>query len=104
MKTALRWNLIVTALLLCVLFFFCGVVGINDETNYVITGEKAGVVKAESVSDNKVFKMEFKDKNSTAIVEFNKEKLEEYLHYAKYCTYPPFGDILWGVEKLNSDK
>ena len=100
MKKIFRLYFILTSVILCSMFLFCGIVGINDETSYVITGERNSVVKAQSINGEQMLTFEKTSGKTDMIVKFDKEKLKSFVSVAKYCVIPPTGCVFSCVEKF----
>lgn len=102
MQRILKLNMVIMCVILCALFLFCGVVEINDETTFITTGETENVIKVQSISGKKLITEEKKNGDINNIASFNEEKLSGFLTYAKYCTVPPLGNILWAYEEIKN--
>lgn len=102
MQRILKYNLIVMCVILCALFFFCGVVEINDETTFITTGETEDVIKVQSISGKKLITEEKKNGDVNKLMTFDEDKFYVFLSYAKYCALPPVGNIIWAYEEIKN--
>ncbi len=54
MKKIVKSYVIVTAVILCMTFLIGGIYEVNSETSYVMSGEKADVVRAQSTTSQRL--------------------------------------------------
>lgn len=54
MQKIIRNYVIITSFLLCLTFLVTGIIGVNQETSYVISGEKEEVLRVQSTTSQQL--------------------------------------------------
>ena len=62
MQKIIRNYVIITSFLLCLTFLVTGIIGVNQETSYVISGEKEEVLRVQSTTSERLLVKEEKQK------------------------------------------
>ncbi len=95
MKSIARKYTIVTVVILFVMFLVSGIINVNEETSYVISGEKAGVVRVQSTTSQKLT-VETSVGDESKVILVNPENIKNNAIMFAGLLPSPFAQILWG--------
>lgn len=96
MKSILRKYTIVTVVILSLMFLISGIINVNEETSFVISGEKSEVVRVQSTTSQR-FTIENSPEDDTKIIWVNTEKIKNNAIMLAGVLPSPFSQILWGL-------
>lgn len=95
MQKILRSYVIITSFLLCLTFLFVGIIGVNEETSYVISGERDDVLKVQSTTSERLLVKEGKE--STRILSFDNKDKETLIIFLAGILPSPLAQIAWAL-------
>lgn len=95
MQKILRNYVIITSFLLCLTFLFVGIIGVNEETSYVISGERDDVLKVQSTTSERLLVKEGKE--STRILSFDNKDKETLIILLAGILPSPLAHIAWAL-------
>lgn len=95
MQKILRNYVIITSFLLCLTFLFVGIIGVNEETSYVISGERDDVLKVQSTTSERLLVKEGKE--STRILSFDDKDKETLIILLAGILPSPLAQIAWAL-------
>lgn len=106
MQSVIRKYVILTSVILSITLLATGIINVNEETSYVISGEKNEVLRVQSTTSERLL---ISTENATQKEIFSVDSAE----IKKFATIflagilpSPFSQIVWGigVGQNNSDK
>ena len=95
MQKILRNYVIITSFLLCLTFLFVGIIGVNEETSYVISGERDDVLKVQSTTSERLLVKEGKE--STRILSFDEKDRKTLIILLAGILPSPLAQIAWAL-------
>lgn len=95
MQKILRNYVIITSFLLCLTFLFVGIIGVNEETSYVISGEREDVLKVQSTTTERLLVKEGSE--STRILSFDNKDRETLIILLAGILPSPLAQIAWAL-------
>ena len=93
MQKIIRSYVIITSFLLCLTFLVTGIIGVNQETSYVISGEKEEVLRVQSTTSERLLVKQGETEENLASVSLSDGKNLAML-LAVFLP-APFGHIAW---------
>lgn len=97
MQSIIRKYVIMTSLILSVTFLFTGIISVNEETSFVISGKKEDVLRVQSTTSERLLVSENED-TQTEIWSVNSEKAKNTAIILLAALLPsPFSQIVWGI-------
>ncbi len=96
MKSIVRKYTVVTVVVLSLMFLVSGIINVNEETSYVISGEKAEVVRVQSTTSQRLT-VETSAENDTKVISVNTENIKNNAVIFAGFLPSPFSQILWGI-------
>ena len=103
MKKILKINFTAVAFILCIMFLLCGIEGINNETSYIISGERQSVVKVQSRNGQSTITSSAGNRENTVEISLNSDAVSQVARYAKYFLFPPLGNILFTQDYISKN-
>ncbi len=95
MQKILRNYVIITSFLLCLTFLFVGIIGVNEETSYVISGEREDVLKVQSTTSERLLVKEGKE--NARILSFDNKDKETFIILLAGILPSPLAQIAWAL-------
>lgn len=95
MQKILRNYVIITSFLLCLTFLFVGIIGVNEETSYVISGERDDVLRVQSTTSEQLLIKEGTE--SRRILSFNNKDKETLMILLAGILPSPLAQIVWAL-------
>lgn len=95
MQKILRNYVIITSFLLCLTFLFVGIIGVNEETSYVISGERDDVLRVQSTTSERLLVKEGSE--STRLLSFDNKDRETLLILLAGILPSPLAQIAWSL-------
>lgn len=95
MQKILRNYVIITSFLLCLTFLFVGIIGVNEETSYVISGERDDVLRVQSTTSEQFLIKEGTE--SRRILSFNNKDKETLMILLAGILPSPLAQIAWAL-------
>ena len=96
MHTIIRNYVIVTSLVLCLTLLAAGIIGVRQETAYVISGEKEEVIKVQSTTSQRLLLRENED-TEEKLLTINSSDTEKILIVLSAVLPSPFSQIVWSM-------
>ncbi len=93
MQKIIRNYVIITSFLLCLTFLVTGIIGVNQETSYVISGEKEEVLRVQSTTSERLLVKEGETEENLAVVSLADGK--NLAMFLASVLPAPFGHIAW---------
>lgn len=94
MKSIVRKYTIVTVVILSLMFLVSGIINVNEETSYVISGEKAGAVRVQSTTSQRLT-FETSVEDDTKVIMINTGNIKNSAIMFAGLLPAPFSQILW---------
>lgn len=94
MKSIIRGYVIVTTVILSVVFLAIGVISVNEETAYVISGEKQEVLRVQSTTSEKLL---VSSEDEAEIFSVNSDDIRNTAMILAGVLPAPFSQIVWGL-------
>lgn len=95
MQKILRNYVIITSFLLCLTFLFVGIIGVNEETSYVISGERKDELKVQSTTTERLLVKEGSE--SKRILSFDNKDRETLIILLAGILPSPLAQIAWAL-------
>lgn len=95
MQKILRNYVIITSLLLCLTFLIAGIIGVNEETSYVMSGEREDVLRVQSTTSERLLVKEGSE--STHLLSLDKKDRETALILLASILPSPLAQIAWAM-------
>lgn len=95
MKSIVRKYTIVTVVILSLMFLISGIINVNEETSYVISGEKADVVRVQSTTSQRLM-VETSEQDNAKVIFVNPQNIKNNAIMFAGLLPSPFSQILWG--------
>lgn len=97
MQSVIRKYVILTSVILCATLLVTGIINVNEETSYVISGEKKEVLRVQSTTSERLL-ISTDDKTQTEIFAVDSEKIKSVTTLLLTGILPsPFSQIIWGL-------
>ncbi len=93
MQKLIRNYVILTSFLLCLTFLFVGIIGVNEETSYVISGERDDVLRVQSTTTERLLVKDGEE--NTKILSFGSEDKETLIILLAGLLPSPLSQIVW---------
>lgn len=93
MQKLIRNYVILTSFLLCLTFLFVGIIGVNEETSYVISGERDDVLRVQSTTSERLLVKDGEE--NTKILSFGSEDKETLIILLAGLLPSPLSQIVW---------
>ncbi len=93
MQKIIRNYVIITSFLLCLTFLVTGIIGVNQETSYVISGEKEEVLRVQSTTSERLLVKEGETEENLASVSLADGK--NLAMFLASILPAPFAHIVW---------
>ena len=94
MKSIIRSYVIVTTIILSVVFLAIGVISVNEETSYVISGEKQEVLRVQSTTSERLI---VSSDEETEILSVSSKDMRNVTMLLAGVLPSPFSQIVWGL-------
>lgn len=95
MQKILRNYVIITSFLLCLTFLFVGIIGVNEETSYVISGERKDELRVQSTTTERLLVKEGSE--SKRILSFDNKDRETVIILLAGILPSPLAQIAWAL-------
>lgn len=95
MHKIIRNYVIITSFLLCLTFLAVGIIGVNEETSYVISGKREDILRVQSTTSERLLVKEGEE--TTHILSFTDKDKETLLLFLAGILPSPFSQIVWGT-------
>jgi len=95
MQKILRNYVIITSFLLCLTFLFVGIIGVNEETSYVISGERKDELRGQSTTTERLLVKEGSE--SKRILSFDNKDRETLIILLAGILPSPLAQIAWAL-------
>lgn len=95
MQKILRNYVIITSFLLCLTFLCVGIIGVNEETSYVISGERDDVLRVQSTTSERLLVKEGDE--STRLLSFDNKDRETLIILLAGILPSPLAQIAWAL-------
>ncbi len=95
MQKILRNYVIITSLLLCLTFLIVGIIGVNEETSYVMSGEREDVLRVQSTTSERLLVKEGSE--STHLLSLDRKDRETALILLASILPSPLAQIAWAM-------
>ncbi len=95
MQKILRNYVIITSFLLCLTFLFVGIIGVNEETSYVISGERKDELKVQLTTTERLLVKEGSE--SKRILSFDNKDRETLIILLAGILPSPLAQIAWAL-------
>ncbi|MBE6756683.1 MAG: hypothetical protein E7555_09525 [Ruminococcaceae bacterium] len=95
MQKILRNYVIITSFLLCLTFLFVGIIGVNEETSYVISGERKDELRVQSTTTERLLVKEGSE--SKRILSFDNKDRETLIILLAGILPSPLAQIAWAL-------
>ncbi len=96
MKTIVRNYVIVTSLVLCLTLLATGIIGVRQETSYVISGEKEEVIRVQSTTSQRLLVKE-NEESQEQLLTVDSADTESFFIFLSSVLPSPFSQIVWGM-------
>lgn len=97
MQSIIRKYVILTSLILAVTFLLTGIISVNEETSYVISGEKEDVLRVQSTTSERLL-VSANENAETEIWSVDSKKARNTTIVLLAAILPsPFSQIVWGL-------
>lgn len=93
MQKLIRNYVILTSFLLCLTFLFVGIIGVNEETSYVISGERDDVLRVQSTTTERLLVKDGEE--NTKILSFGSKDKETLIILLAGLLPSPLSQIVW---------
>ena len=93
MQKIIRNYVIITSFLLCLTFLVTGIIGVNQETSYVISGEKEEVLRVQSTTSQQLLVKEGETEEN--IVTLSRADGKNLALFLAGVLPAPFAHIVW---------
>lgn len=93
MQKLIRNYVILTSFLLCLTLLFVGIIGVNEETSYVISGERDDVLRVQSTTTERLLVKDGEE--NTKILSFGSEDKETLIILLAGLLPSPLSQIVW---------
>lgn len=93
MQKIVRNYVILTSFLLCLTLLVTGIIGVNTETSYVISGEREDVLKVQSTTSQKMLIKQGETEEN--LVSVNTEDAETLMVFLAGILPAPLSNIAW---------
>lgn len=95
MQKILRNYVIITSFILCLTFLTVGIIGVNEETSYVLSGERKDVLRVQSTTSERLLVKEGSE--SRHLLSFDSKDKETALIFLAGILPSPFAQIVWAM-------
>lgn len=95
MQKILRSYVIVTSFFLCLTFLAVGIIGVNEETSYVLSGEREDVLRVQSTTSERLLVKEGEE--SRHLISFDGRDRETALILLASILPSPLAQIAWAM-------
>ena len=96
MQSIIRKYVIVTVAILSLTFLATGIISVNEETSYVISGEKEDVLYVQSTTSQRLLVKE-SNEQETEILSLDSDNVRSTFSTVVSFLPSPFSQILWGI-------